>query len=1273
MLKSSSLFLLIGLFYLNTINAQNVASTNQIILNWDFVTNLKEPRLNQSGLEFYQFNQVRLPAFTQSFLTNNRSKVEFFDLEYINLEKFQEFKNTYLSKFNDLFQPKILYTYEGANLYTVIKVPVFKKINNQIQYLKSFKYKLIAGEPVVNSFASSKRTSNNSVLSTGKWFKFSVTKDGFYKLSKQQLTQAGINLAGINPKTIKLFGHHGGMLTEYNKLSTYDDIPENAIQIVGEEDGSFDDNDYIIFYAQSPHKWKYEPSLSRFKHELNVYSDQSFFFLTYGGLDGKRITLKSDGNNLTPDITFNWYDYYTFHDEEKENICNEGRIYLGERFDQTTSYSFNENIPNFTNNKELRIFYEAGAVSAAPSELSLSVNGNLLSTMNFASLSNEYDCFTDGGIKLTSTVLNSATNQLTFRYNKPLSGSKAWLNYYELHASRLLNFNGFATFRNSLSNTYNIVEYQMNSLSQNHKVFDITDINNISEQQVVNSGSSAYFRSFSDSKIKEYAYFDGTFLTPDFVEEVPNQNLHNTGIVQYIIISPKEFLDASNKLANFHKSNGMDVLVVTPQAIYNEYSSGSQDVVAIRDFIRHVYYKNNNPVNQLKYVLMMGDASFDYKNKMTGNTNFVPTYESEPKWNIPVAFNRLYFCSDDFFCYLDSTDGDFGSEQKIEVSIGRMPVASAQEAMAMVDKVLHYKSVATLGEWRTNATLCADDMDAGWEEMFLTDFEKMSKGIDSTIKNLNVRKVYFDAFKQQNLSGSQRYPEVQEALKKEFESGTLVFNYVGHGGEQYLASEKVIDIPFINSLKNKDNLPVFFTATCEFSRFDDAKRKSAGEILFTNPNGGAIAMYTTTRLVFAGDNANLTFFFWENCAYVKIGGKWPTLGQIYKKLKNRDNPSDNDRMFAFFGDPAITMNYPENIVKLDSINGKMVGLANDTMKALSKMNFTGHVEDILGNKMTSFNGKVNSTFFDKKSNFLTLGNDNNSSSILPFSLYTNVLFKGENSVQNGGFKISFIVPKDINYNYGTGRISLYADNNSTDAWGSELSVLIGGTNNNAANDVKGPELEMAIDDYSFISGGITNSSPILLAKLNDEHGINTSGNGIGRDIIAIIDIGTPQEKKYNLNAFYKATLNSYQSGEVEFKLEGISPGKHTYTLKAWDVYNNSSEQTIEFVVKSSDEFTIENLLNYPNPFSNKTVFHFDHNQLGENLNIVINIYTITGKVVKSIQHNAFNSKAHISEIEWDGKDEFGDKLSKGVYIYSISVSTENGKKAQKTEKLVILN
>ncbi len=1267
--KNYMKLLVVYIFILNNVFAQNVASAVEKKINWKIDSENINPIITNYTLAKSKLAGILVPTISENFETTTKQEIIFSNFEYQLYNGSQTYKTKVLATLKGEVKPKVYYTMDGNTGFTGYILCPFKEENGQLYQLISFNYQAKDGKAFdIATQKTAKRTISNSVLAAGEWFKFSVNKDGIYKIDANMLTSAGININNINPKTLKLYSHQGGMLSENNADFRFDDLPENAIQVIGESDGIMNAGDYILFYAQSPHKWKFDVYTNEYKHETNIYSDKTFFFLTFGGTEGKRMNTAADGNNLTANNIYSTFNYHTFHEQDIENLCKEGRFWYGEKFDQVSNYQFTHDLSQFDLSKDFKLVFQGGAISPTSSQIACRTLTSTLGVQNYFAIngSSEEPCINRVFPSRFNFNVVNPNLILNFTYIKPTADSKAFIDYYELHGERSLSFNsGFHQFSVVKSNLDMVAEYNLTGLPSTFQLFDVSDPINPKIQNTVNNSGIVQFKSTGNGILREYAVNDGNLAIPFYEGKVANQNLHVINNVQFIIVSHPDFLAAANKLADWHRTrDNMEVLVTTPQLIYNEFSSGSQDISAIRDFFKHVYY--NSTPSGLKYAMFMGDASFDYKDKIKNNTNFVPVYQSE----------EGIYCSDDFYGYLDPLDGEWSSnnEQKLEIAVTRLPAANTQEAMGMVNKIINYKDVKSLGDWRNSVTFCADDFDhiAGWETIFVTDFEDIFKGLDANFKNINVRKIYTDAYKQENVGGSQRYPEAQAAIVKGFEKGTLIFNYIGHGGVNYLASEKIFDVSMINNLNNINSLPVFFTATCEFSKFDDATYKSAGEFLITNKNGGAVAMFTTTRLVYADANAEITKYFWDNCAFVKTGGKWPTIGDIYKKLKNRESQNFNDRKFTLFADPAMVMNYPENEVKIDSINDEATGNGNDTIKALSKVTFTGHIEDISGNKLNTFNGILDPTIYDKISILASNGNDAYNFKA-NYKDYANVLYKGKTSVKNGDFKFSFVVPKDIAYNYGFGKISLYAENGITDASGSLASLVVGGSASNIVVDNNGPKIELFIDDYSFVSGGITDKTPLLMAKIFDENGINASGSGIGRDIMAYIDKGTENEKSFVLNSFYTAKLNSYTEGEVRYQLENLAEGKHTYTLKVWDVFNNPSENTIEFNITNNNKFGLKNVLNYPNPFSNQTTFLFNHNRAGQNLNVTLSIFSITGKVVKTIEQYIPSAEGYVSEITWGGKDEFDDKLASGIYIFRLFVKTDEGEIAEKTQKLVILN
>ena len=539
--------------------------------------------------------------------------------------------------------------------------------------------------------------------------------------------------------------------------------------------------------------------------------------------------------------------------------------------------------------------------------------------------------------------------------------------------------------------------------------------------------------------------------------------------------------------------------------------------------------------------------------------------------------------------------------------------------------------------------------------------------VDARGKDFNSEKIYLDAYQQQSTASGERYPDVTVDLNNTVERGALIVNYTGHGGETGWTAERVLGIFDISNWTNINNMPVFMTATCEFSRFDDPLRTSAGELVLLNPNGGGAGLMTTTRLVFSWPNYLMNRTMYEGIFERKANGETKRLGDVFLDIKNINAFSSNSRNFSLLGDPALKLGLPNHEIHTTSINGN-VDLTADTLNALSKVTVTGEVRDLNGNKLNDFNGIVYPTIFDKVEQRSTLNNDGGG--VFNYNIRDRRIFKGQATVTNGDFSFSFVVPKDISYSFGTGKISYYAQNQSDDANGFEESFIIGGSSNSRVEDNDGPEIDLFMNDAGFVFGGITNRDPILMANLSDEQGINTVGSGIGHDLVAILDEET--DKAFILNEHYEAAIDDYSKGTIRFPFKDLAPGKHTLRLKAWDVANNSSEKSIEFNVVEEREVEIDNLVNYPNPFTTNTEFIFQHNQAGVPLDVKIEVFTVSGKLVKSIDEIIVSQGFVSRDIKWDGKDDFGDRIAKGVYVYKLQIRSGNGSTAEKIEKLVIL-
>jgi hypothetical protein len=1200
-------------------------------------------------------------------LKNERiSEVSIIDVQYVDVKE-SEVEGVSGTSFikNDIGLSFLNVTQKKLNYGEIKFVPiVYNAQSRTYQKIISYKIKVvIISEQLKGSRDKSFGTS--SVLASGDWYKIGVLKGGVFKLSYQLLKNLGLDIDNLNPNDFKLYGNGGKMLPTLNSDNRPDDLKQNAVHVEGASDGVFNQNDYVLFYGQSPHEWEFD-GVDKFKHELNKFSDTTYYFITFDntGEPAKRITVQpsqSTSNKLV--TTFNAHEYY---ERDLVNLIKSGDKWFGELFDIKTSYDFSFNFPNADLTSPLQIDYSVVGRSGTGSAFTLSALGLTSVTSVGSVFVNKYATTYAkmGAGSLTASLTSSLVN-MTISYNKPTSVSVGWLDEIELNARRRLIMHGDQLFYRDINSigTGNVSEFRIGGANNSvNKIWDITDPFNVKEQQKVFSGN-IYSYSIATNILREFVAFNTNYDTQIFpLGRVDNQNLHGISQADMIIVSHPNFLSQASSVSNFHTENdGLNVVVVTPEQIYNEFSSGSQDIVAIRDFVRMLYEKATTSNDLPKYLLIFGDGSYDNKNRVVGNSNFVPTYQSPESMEVIGSL-----VSDDYYGLLDINEGTWNSTELVDIAIGRLPVKTQEEANNVVNKILNYNTTNSMKEWRNNFVFIGDDEDGG---LHMSQSDQLATMVDTAFKEYNVNKIFFDAFQQQSTPGGSRYPDVNNAINAAVESGSLVINYTGHGGEVGWAHERVLTVQNVNSWQNtsESGYPLFVTATCEFSRFDDPARTTAGELVLLNPGGG-IGLLTTVRLVFASPNFKLNQTFYRE-VFAPVNGELPTIGELFMSIKNEaQNVADrNNRNFTLLGDPALRLAYPIHDVKTTKINGVNVSAA-DTIKSLGKVTIVGEVQDKSGNKLTGFNGIISPIVFDKYKQVNTL--DNDGEGVFSFNLQTSKLFKGKVSVVNGDFSYTFIVPKDISYNYGRGKLSYYAENRAEDANGYYTDFYIGGTADDYEADDVGPEINLFMNDENFVFGGITDDSPILLANISDLHGINMVGNGIGHDIVAVLDDNT--DESFILNDFYEADLNSYQSGKIAFPLSDLKEGRHKLTLKVWDVYNNSSEATIEFVVVDSRDIKLERVYNYPNPFTTYTEFWFEHNQPGKQLYAQVQIFTVSGKLVKTLEHHILNEGFRSTSITWDGLDQYGDRIGRGVYVYRLKVRTENFSVAEKYQKLVIL-
>jgi len=1108
---------------------------------------------------------------------------------------------------------------------------------------------------------------NASVLATGNWFKISVPGPGVYKIDLAFLNKLGVNTSNLPAAAIRLYGNGGRMLPEACNGFKNDDLLENAIQVTDGGDGVFDGSDYFLFYAAGPDTWTNDSVNQRFKHQKNLYSNNAFYFITIGGT-GKRLQTQSSG--LVANSSVNTFSERYFHELDTVNLLNSSKDWYGEELSTSVGRTNQTFVLPIT---DINTLEPATLVSAcvarsvnSSSRFSAAINGQTILQQDIAAVGNSnLDLFAKSSQLSTAFAPNTSLS-LNYTFTPGGSNAQGWIDWFEIFCRKNLVFtnNQQLAFRDWKSVAAAAVASFNIHNATGAQVWDVTNAAEPLKMNTTVNGNDAVFTG-NASTLHEYVAFTTNFPVPAIIGKVANQNLHTSQPADLIVVTYPPLLQQAQRIAAFHQQKDkLSTIVVTTEQVYNEFSSGIADPSAIRDFVKMYYDKAGADTTlRPKYLLLLGDASYDYKDRIKNNSNFVPAYENNLSLDPLSAYT-----SDDFFGFLDDNEDINATAvtNLLDIGIGRIPAQTVAQASAYFDKLVNYADPKSLGPWRNEQMFIADDQDLN---LHLNDAEAITAAAATANPLFVQHKIYLDAYTQTSTPAGSRYPEVNQAINDQVQSGTLIWNYNGHGSATRLAEEVVLEQPVVDAWTNTYRLPLFITATCDFAPYDNPAISSLGENILLREKTGAIALMTTTRLVFAFSNRIMNRNYLQTALQPKPDGTYPSLGEAVKLAKNLTYQTQtditNNRKFTLLGDPALTLAFPKYRVQTTTINGAAVGVLPDTLKALQKYRIGGSVSDAQGNTLTGFNGTLYTTVYDKAQTIATKANDADSYQ-QNFQVQRNALFKGKANVVNGVFSFDFVVPQDINYQPGNGRMLYYADNGLLDANGSFNGFLVGGSQG-VSSDQTGPVVKAYLNDTTFLNGSVVPPSSLLLLQLSDSSGINIAGEGIGHDLTAVVD----GKNTYVLNRFFESDLDSYQHGKLSFRLPDMEEGNHIIVIKAWDVANNSTTVTLVCRVKK-EGINIYHIMNYPNPFSGHTSFRFDHNRPNTYLKVSIKIYTAFGKLVNTINETINTNGNRSSGIDWQGIDEHGGMLSPGVYIYQVQVtSIADGETTSKAGKLVL--
>lgn len=1130
----------------------------------------------------------------------------------------------------------------GQDEYIEIRIPAVISNDGKIFLLKEFELQQV---PVRTKSAeiSQNEWKSASILKEGRWVKISTSGKGIYIIPWSKLSDWGFS----NPSQVRVFGAGGMILPEDPGISAYDDLPGLSVWH-GKNKGT----DCLFFFAPGTTEWK--AGSSGFTHHRHPYTTTGHFFLTDNSGSPRNITELPE-EETTPTHTITSFDDFLRIESELYNLLHSGKQWFGDKFIQGTIRDYLLDVPDAAPGTDLTFLIRAASRTSAHSEMVVAANQSTLGKINFATVNtaDNTGIYADEQTAQFTFPAGQEKTTLSLRYAANGPNPEAWLDFIELHFRRQLKMqnNNTLFFRDKLSaGSGNIVEFIIDQPVAGLKVWDVTDPFNVQEVPLQFSDNQATGRRPA-SVLREYAAFhpDGSFPEPELVGEVANQNLHGMETPEYLIVTSPAFMEQAGELAQFHRMrDGLQTAVVSSAVVYNEFSSGNKDATGIRNFIKMLYDRNEG----LKYVLLFGDGSYDNRNIHPESNTFIPTYQSDVSLD-PVGS----FVSDDYFVLLDPGESVYNGA--VDLGIGRIPASTIFQADLMVRKIKNYHAPEALGEWRNVVSFIADDED---NNLHMFDSERLADQVKENHSELFMDKIYLDAYNQISGPGGESYPEVTEAINQRVKDGVLVLNYVGHANDRYLAHENVLNVSHINSWSNANTLPVFVTATCEFSRFD-ADDISAGEYILFNPNGGGIGLFSTTRLVFAYSNYLLSRSFYRFVFGRDANGDRYRMGDIMRLAKINTINTINKRNFTLLTDPALKLSLPENKVITSSINGHDPTGAPDTLGALQKVTISGFIADQSGQKMNDFNGTLIPLVLDKAVMMKTKGNANETP--MEFNVQENVIYKGTAEVTHGEFTFSFVIPKDISYQAGQAKIIYYAENGSEDAHGSFENLRIGGSGT-STTDNQGPDMELFMDTREFVNGGTVSRNPVLLADLYDENGINTVGSGIGHDITAVLD--DDYAHVMILNNYYRSDEGDYTSGTIRYPLKNLPEGEHTLKLKVWDVANNSTEKTISF--KVTEDFLITHVKNYPNPVYDHTFFTFEHNQADAVLETIFEVFDQNGRRIDYFSEMVGSDGTISNPVRWDLKAS-NILLRNGIYIYRITARNNDGIITTAAGKLIV--
>ena len=1158
---------------------------------------------------------------------------------------------------------------ESNNGITTVNVlPIFKE-NGTIKRLTRYQIEASKLDATETQVLPRHQYKEESILSSGKFVKIRVPHSGVYKLTYEVLASWG-----LNPAQIRIFGYGGAVLNENFNSSRIDDLPEVPFYIHMGGDNTFGKGDYILFHAQGPVSWSYLPNKYTYTHSINTYSTHGYYFITSDSGLGKHLNTTSsaiiDTESCFPISSF---DDYQLHEQELFSALDPtgsnggGQAFFGEQLNSgNTSFSTSFTFPNIVEGAVGKIKTQLAAASTiAASHFSLTVNGQQEKTISVSAM--QPSIYVKGILSTNTHTFNITNNKIDIKLQADLpSDGKAYLNYVEIHVARQLIMDGdamyFRTKANIGSGKNNC--YILKNASPDVHIWNITHLDSIYRVPATYNNNTLQFVGTTD-ELQQYVAVrtsSSQFNTPEFVGQVKQQNLHALKNVEYVIICPEAFRSEAERLAIAHEEqDGLSWIVASDEEVYNEFSSGTPDASAYRWFMKMLYDRHLAGISSIapQYLLLMGDGTFDNR-KLLHNSgpNTLLSYQSA----LNIMDETFAYPTDDYFGFLDDTDDNEFKETQmfVRLGIGRLPVSTIDQAHDVVNKLIAYMQENQQGNWRSQLCFLADDGDRA-DHMISAN--KIADTISVRQPNYLINKIILDSYLQEVTAAGETYPIAKNKFDNQLRNGLLYLCYMGHGSPTAITNENMMTIESIKNMRNK-YCGVWGFGTCSFSHWD-AQTISAGEAAVLNPQGGAIGVFSAARTVYADANERLLMEFSKNL-FKKENGKFIRIGDVVRLAKNAPNREANRMAYLYLGDPALRIAHPTPYtVQTDSINAH-AALTTDTLRALSVNTIKGSIINSDGHIAKEFNGKTFVTIFDKEQELTTLNNHNEESAAYPFHFKDriSILFKGNVDVTNGQFEVTFMLPKDIQYNYGTGKIYYYALDtiHHTEGLGHFEDFFIGGSDPNAQFEDKGPDVDIYLNTLHFVSGGQVDEQPLFIAYIDDPNGINTSGSGIGHDLQLTVD--NNNEQTWNLNEAFVSTNGSFRSGSIHYRMSALEEGKHSLRFRAWDLLNNSTTKELDFEVVKGLAPKVYQLITYPNPAKSGEVIHFvfDHDRPSSVLETTLNIFDVSGRKIYSTTQQGGEHFTFIPNKA---------SIGAGIYLYQFQIKTAESEITTQKSKIII--